>query len=85
MYGIVASFDLGEFRAVFEHHLAHLNRLPGVGYVGLRDVLAGELGKRLASAFEWMEMEARSGETVLTGEVIDQSHPNSTHSPQLGP
>ena len=33
-----------------------------------------ELSDRYAVAFEGMEMEARGGQTVLTGEVIDQPH-----------
>ena len=37
-----------------------------------RIVVGGELSGRDASAFEGMEMEAASGQTILTGEVVDQ-------------
>jgi hypothetical protein len=39
-----------------------------------RIVVRGELGERYAMAFEGMEMEARSGRTILTGEIIDEPH-----------
>jgi hypothetical protein len=39
-----------------------------------RIVVRDEIGKRFALAFEGMEMEARCGQTILTGEVIDQPH-----------
>ena len=35
-------------------------------------VVGGELSERYAEAFEGMEMEAASGQTILTGEVVDQ-------------
>ena len=34
----------------------------------------GELSKRYAQAFEGMELEAKGGRTILTGEVVDQPH-----------
>jgi hypothetical protein len=37
-----------------------------------RIVVGGELSERYAAAFEGMEMETRNGETILTGEVVDQ-------------
>ena len=37
-------------------------------------VVRGEISKRYATAFEGMEMEAKSGRTVLTGEILDNSH-----------
>jgi len=37
-------------------------------------VVRGELSERYAMAFEGMEMEIKNGQTVLTGEVKDQSH-----------
>jgi hypothetical protein len=37
-------------------------------------VVRGEISERYAAAFEGMEMEAKSGRTVLTGEIIDNSH-----------
>lgn len=37
-----------------------------------RIVVGGELSERYAVAFEGMEMEAASGHTILTGEVVDQ-------------
>ena len=37
-------------------------------------VVRGELSERYATAVEGMEMEIKNGQTVLTGEVIDQSH-----------
>jgi hypothetical protein len=39
-----------------------------------RIVVRSELSERYAVAFEGMEMEAKGGYTVLTGEVIDQPH-----------
>jgi outer membrane PBP1 activator LpoA protein len=39
-----------------------------------RIVVRSELSRRYASAFEGMEMETKGGQTVLTGEVIDQPH-----------
>jgi hypothetical protein len=45
-------------------------------YVGTkttyRIVVGGELSERYAAAFEGMEIEAKGGRTILTGEVIDQ-------------
>jgi outer membrane PBP1 activator LpoA protein len=43
----------------------------GAGRV-YRIVLRGELSERYAAAFEEMEMETKGGQTVLTGEVVDQ-------------
>jgi hypothetical protein len=37
-------------------------------------VVRSELSDRYAVAFEGMKMEAKDGETILTGEVIDQPH-----------
>ena len=37
-----------------------------------RIVVGGELSERYAAAFEGMEMEAKGGQTILTGEVVDQ-------------
>ena len=34
----------------------------------------GKISKRYAAAFEGMEMETKSGQTILTGEIIDNSH-----------
>ena len=39
-----------------------------------RIVVRSELSKRYATAFEGMEMEVKSGRTILTGDVIDQPH-----------
>jgi hypothetical protein len=39
-----------------------------------RIVVRSELSDRYASAFEGMKMETKDGETILTGEVIDQPH-----------
>jgi hypothetical protein len=39
-----------------------------------RIVVRSELSARYGAAFEGMELEARSGQTILTGEVIDQPH-----------
>ena len=33
-----------------------------------------ELSDRYAVAFEGMEMETKDGDTILTGEIIDQPH-----------
>jgi|SRR5215212_6004772 hypothetical protein len=45
----------------------------GVGTV-YRIVVRSELSDRYAVAFEGMEMETKDGDTILTGEVIDQPH-----------
>jgi hypothetical protein len=37
-----------------------------------RIVARSELSKRYAAAFEGMQMETTGGETILTGEVVDQ-------------
>ena len=47
--------------------------LRGTGRV-YRIVVQSELSDRYAAAFEGMEMETKSGDTVITGEVIDQPH-----------
>ena len=39
-----------------------------------RIVVRSELSDRYASAFEGMHMEAKNGQTILIGEVIDQPH-----------
>jgi hypothetical protein len=48
-------------------------RRKGTGKI-YRIVVRDEIGERFALAFEGMEMEARCGQTILTGEVIDQPH-----------
>ncbi|HEX5700492.1 MAG TPA: hypothetical protein VFX77_07585 [Rubrobacter sp.] len=45
----------------------------GTGTV-YRIVVRSELSNTYAVAFEGMEMETQGGETVLTGEIIDQPH-----------
>jgi hypothetical protein len=39
-----------------------------------RIVVRSELTNRYAVAFEGMQMEAKNGRTILTGEVKDQPH-----------
>ena len=39
-----------------------------------RIVARSELSDSYASAFKGMHMETRDGRTILTGEVVDQSH-----------
>jgi outer membrane PBP1 activator LpoA protein len=39
-----------------------------------RIIVRSELGDRYAVAFEGMQMNTKSGNTVLTGEIIDQPH-----------
>jgi len=39
-----------------------------------RIVVRDDIGERFALAFEEMEMEARRGRTILTGNVVDQPH-----------
>jgi hypothetical protein len=39
-----------------------------------RIVVRNELSERYAVAFEGMEMETKDGDTVITGEIIDQPH-----------
>ena len=36
--------------------------------------VCGELSERFAPAFEGMKLEAKSGRTILTGEVVDQPY-----------
>jgi hypothetical protein len=45
----------------------------GTGTV-YRIVVRSELSNRYAVAFEGMEMETKHGDTILTGEVIEQPH-----------
>src|SRR5687768_13450227 len=45
----------------------------GTGTV-YRIVVRSELSDRYAVAFEEMKMETKDGETILTGEIIDQPH-----------
>ena len=45
----------------------------GTGTV-YRIVVRSELSNSYAVAFEGMEMETKHGDTILTGEVIDQPH-----------
>jgi len=39
-----------------------------------RIIVRSELGDRYAVAFEGMQMHTKSGNTVLTGRIIDQPH-----------
>lgn len=39
-----------------------------------RIVVAGELGPRYASAFEGMDVHATTGQTEITGPIVDPSH-----------
>ncbi|HEX2742452.1 MAG TPA: hypothetical protein VHM69_18575 [Rubrobacter sp.] len=39
-----------------------------------RIVVRDELSERYAMAFEGMEMKIKNGQTILTGEIIDQPH-----------
>ena len=39
-----------------------------------RIVVRDELSERYAIAFEGMEMKIKNGQTILTGEIIDQPH-----------
>jgi hypothetical protein len=39
-----------------------------------RIVVRSELNGRYAVAFEGMEMETKNGDTILTGEIVDQPH-----------
>jgi hypothetical protein len=50
-----------------------MTRTKGTGTV-YRIVVRSELSDRYAVAFEGMEMETRAGQTILTGEIIDQAH-----------
>jgi hypothetical protein len=45
----------------------------GTGKV-YRIAVRNDIGERFALAFEGMEVEARCGQTILTGEIIDQPH-----------
>ena len=37
-------------------------------------VVKGELTKRFAGAFANMNMEAKRGQTIIMGQIVDQSH-----------
>ena len=37
-------------------------------------VVKGELTERFAEAFAGMKMEAKRGQTIIMGQVVDQSH-----------
>jgi hypothetical protein len=37
-------------------------------------VVKGELTERFAGAFANMKMEAKRGQTIITGQIVDQSH-----------
>ena len=50
-----------------------MTRKKGTGTL-YRIVVRGELSERFAATFEGMEMETGGGQTVLTGELIDQPH-----------
>ena len=39
-----------------------------------RIVARSELGDRYAGAFDGMHMETKDGQTILTGEIVDQPH-----------
>jgi len=39
-----------------------------------RIVIRSELSERYAAAFDGMQMEIKNGETILVGEIVDQSH-----------
>jgi len=43
------------------------------GMSSYRIVVRGELGGTLARAFEGMQVETGSGETVLVGDIVDQA------------
>jgi hypothetical protein len=43
-------------------------------YRAYRIVVRAEIGERFAAAFEGMEVRIAEGRTIITGEVIDQSH-----------
>ncbi|HWS81101.1 MAG TPA: hypothetical protein VN178_08760 [Rubrobacter sp.] len=43
-------------------------------YKAYRIVVRAEIGERFAAAFEGMEVRIAEGRTIITGEVIDQSH-----------
>ena len=45
----------------------------GTGTV-YRIVVRSELSDRYAVAFEGMKIETKDGETILTGEIVDQPH-----------
>jgi hypothetical protein len=53
-------------------HKAREGSSSGSGSTVYRIVVREELSDRYAVAFEGMEMKARGGQTVLTGEIIDQ-------------
>ena len=39
-----------------------------------RIVVRDELSERYAAAFEGLEMKIKNGQTILTGEIVDQPH-----------
>jgi hypothetical protein len=50
-----------------------MRKKNGTGTV-YRMVVGGELSDRNAVAFEGMQIETKDGRTILSGEVVDQSH-----------
>ena len=48
-----------------------MRRRTGTVY---RIVVRSELSDKYAVAFEGMEMETKNGDTILTGEIVDQPH-----------
>jgi hypothetical protein len=43
-------------------------------YRAYRIVVRAEIGERFAAAFEGMEVKISEGQTIISGEVVDQSH-----------
>jgi hypothetical protein len=50
-----------------------VTREPGTS-TPYRIVVRSELSERYAAAFDGMRMEVKDGETILVGEIVDQSH-----------
>jgi hypothetical protein len=46
--------------------------MPRGSRIVYRIVVRSELSERYAVAFEGMKMESKDGQTILTGEIIDQ-------------
>jgi len=50
------------------------SRTYGGTGVFYRIVVQGELTERFAEAFEGMEIDVKNRQTVITGQIVDQSH-----------
>jgi hypothetical protein len=57
-----------------EYHMETHGRQRTPRSNAFRIVVRAEIGERFAAAFEGMDVSIADGQTIITGEVIDQSH-----------